>query len=192
MIAHLTGTVTTTSPTETVLSVRGVGYLVQTTPLSLTPNETITLYTYLSVKETALELYGFLTPAERSLFCKLLTVPKVGPKSALQLLSRATSDTIIIAISSGDPKHFKAQTGVGGKTAENIIATLQKEYADAASSSITPTPTGYNPVFQDVVAALITLGFDEASASARVAELDTTAAETTSISELIKQALQAR
>jgi Holliday junction DNA helicase RuvA len=164
MIRLLSGTIVAAAPTEVVLDVHGVGYRIMTDTTTLTVSDTATFYTHLAVRETALDLYGFLSPSALDFFELLLTVPKVGPKSAMQIMSGSDVTHIQHAIAHADSSHFKAVTGVGGKTAENIIAQLK----DKVSVSEELPPTTLTSAQQDALDTLLQFGVPESEARSSV------------------------
>lgn len=180
MIRLLTGTVVETTPHAITLDIHGVGYRVHTDAFryGYPPGTLLTLHTYLAVRETALELYGFRDAATLSLFEHLLSVPKIGPKSALQVLCHAEPGTLVTAISAGEPGTLAATPGIGKKTAEQIVSTLRDTLSSEVGRYATnPPSTGEHT---DAIDALVALGFsrDAAREAARRAPAD---ADTASI-----------
>lgn len=128
MIAGIRGKVVDTGKGYVTLDVQGVFYRVFTTEATvstLTPNEEATMLTYLSVRENSLELFGFLLETERMFFELLLEVPGIGPRSALNVLSLADVATLREAISSKNAGYLTKVSGIGKKSAEKIVITLQ-------------------------------------------------------------------
>ena len=106
MIRLVQGEVTTITGNGVVVLVGGLGYLVHTTKkTAIVPGDLLTLHTYLAVRETALDLYGFLTGTELACFELLLTIPKIGPKSAMQILEAADVSLIVESVNLGDAAH---------------------------------------------------------------------------------------
>ncbi|MSU75968.1 Holliday junction branch migration protein RuvA [Patescibacteria group bacterium] len=166
MIAQLTGTLVRKDPSGVVIDVNGVGYAVTTPVSTLTDlpdtGEQITLHTYTYVREDALALYGFLTPAEQRLFVQLLSVSGIGPKVAMAILSLATPDDIRSAISAGDADFISSVPGIGKKTAERVIIDLQDKMEMVTASG---EPRGN----EEVVEALVGLGYGRKEARQAVA-----------------------
>jgi Holliday junction DNA helicase RuvA len=170
-----------------VLSVHGVGYLVHT-PTSTTTyalNEDIVVYTYTAVRETALDLYGFTTDTERRLFELLLKVPKIGPKSALQVMCQASPTLLIEQIAHNEPAQLHKLSGIGKKTCENIVAQLHEKLGDLGEAITESAPV--DPTQADAIDALIALGYDAAAARETV---QTHTADGDSVNHIIKKALQ--
>jgi Holliday junction DNA helicase RuvA len=187
MIHQVTGTILATEPNYTVVDIHGLALRVHTPPLTLPIGDIHTLYTHLIVRENALDLYGFATEEGRWLFEQLLTVPKVGPKTALQLIAKSDVSHCITAIANGEVSEFKRVTGTGGKTAENVITTLKSIMEPLAqsisSANQSPTP---NTIQRDAIAALVSLGFSEREATDRVSLLT----ELERIEDIITEALR--
>ena len=129
MIDRLTGSVVRRSADGVVVEVAGVGFRLDMPALSMRAlpgdAEPVTVYTFLHVKEDALQLYGFASEEERDLFALLLTVSKVGPKLALALLSSYRPVDIVRALASGDVRSLSAVPGLGRKTAERLVLELK-------------------------------------------------------------------
>ena len=194
MIHSLTGKVIEKSLDEVVISCGGVGFLVsvpQTAQGAIAPiGEETTLYTYLNVKEDALDLYGFATKEEQRAFKILTTVSGVGPKAGLAILSALTPDRVALAVSSGDYKAFTAAQGVGPKLAQRIVLELKGKFTDTTLGGVTiedisaaASATGN---VSQAISALVALGYTQSQAATAVAKLDTNA----DVQTLIKQALR--
>jgi Holliday junction DNA helicase RuvA len=131
MIGQLVGTIAYRAERHIILEVGGVGYKVfvsSETQLALgaiTP-EPVRLWTYLAVREGALDLYGFLEKSELDFFELLLSVSGIGPKSALAILSLAPPATLEKAIVAGDSSYLTKVSGIGRKSAEKIIVELRE------------------------------------------------------------------
>ena len=128
MLAGLTGVLTDREDHSVVVDVHGVAFRVLVTSAvaaKATIGATISLVTYLHVREDALDLYGFQNAGERRLFERLLTVSGVGPKLALSLLGAMQPSDLEAAIDRGDAAVLQKVSGVGKKTAERIIVDLR-------------------------------------------------------------------
>lgn len=152
--------------------------------------EKVTLYTYLNVREDAIELYGFYDKEELDCFKMLINVSGVGAKMALSLLSEYTPDKIILSIAASDHKALTKASGIGTKLAQRIVLELKDKIGSlsvgdteniAAVSSVS-----HNSVTSEAVAALVMLGYGQSEASVAVSGLD----PSLSVEELIKQALK--
>jgi len=187
MIRQLHGMVTHIEENAIVLSVHGVGYLIYTPTVTTTYtlNDDIVLYTYLAVRETALDLYGFTTDTERQLFELLLKVPKIGPKSALQVMTQASPTLLIEQIANNEPAQLHKLSGIGKKTCENIVTQLHEKLGDLADAVTHTKPI--DPTHADAIDALIALGYDAAAARETV---QTHTVDGDSVNEIIKKALK--
>lgn len=187
MIRMLTGRIAAVTDTGVVLDVRGVGYLVYTTSPSLFDLDSHhTLHTYLAVRETALDLYGFTTESELALFSLLLQVPKVGPKSALHILSQANPALLIESISANDAGRLHKVSGIGKKTAENVVQYLHDKIDTLSTHTRSEHPATMNTKKSDAIDALVSLGYELTNARQAVQQYG----EELSVNELITKALK--
>lgn len=172
MIGQLRGELVKRDPTQVVVDVSGVGYRVFI-PLSTyyrLPEEATRILLYISthVREDALHLYGFLTERERALFDLLRGVTGIGPRLAINMLSGITAEELIPAIRQEDLLRLSAIPGVGRKTAERVILELKEkvhsllEPAEPATALERDRGEG---VIQDVISALLNLGYSRSAAS---------------------------
>jgi Holliday junction DNA helicase RuvA len=187
MIRQLHGTITHIEDNALVLSVHGIGYLVYTptATTAYTLHDDIVLYTYLAVRETALDLYGFTTDTERQLFELLLKVPKIGPKSALAVMTQASPALLIEQIANNEPVQLHKLSGIGKKTCENIVIQLHDKLGDLAATVTESRPV--DPTQADAIDALIALGYEIAAARETV---QTHTAPGDSVNQIIKKALK--
>lgn len=130
MIGQISGQITHKAERFAIILAGGVGYKVFLTPetlkpLLIKPEIKYTLWTYLAVRENALDLYGFREKSELDFFELLLSVSGIGPKSALAILSIAPPDVLTKAIASGDSSYLTKVSGIGKKSAEKIIVELR-------------------------------------------------------------------
>lgn len=158
MIGFLSGTLQLFQD-KILVKTGGVGYEVAvglSTLAEIAGHSTVELYIHTQVKEEVLELYGFLTLDERSLFRLLLSVSGVGPKTAL-VLTNAGVAALQAAVQQADVGFFSAVPRVGKKLAQKIIIELKSKLGSITELQLS-TPSG---IHQDVLAALTALGFDE-------------------------------
>ena len=150
----------------------GVGYRVLASPNAAqmcSVGYDVTLEVYLSVKEDALDLFGFAGPAERELFKNFLTVSGIGPKTALHLLSLGSVEEITLAIGRGDIEYLTKVSGIGRKTAERIIVELKSKVAkDMQDAGVVIQ----SDALTDVIDGLVTLGYSVLQARDAVKKLD--------------------
>lgn len=172
MIAHIKGTLIHKSDKFLVVDVTGVGYKVFVAPdslLSLDEGSTVSLWTYMAVRETALDLYGFTTREEMGFFELLLDVSGIGPKSALSILSVASINTLKKAIATGDTSYLNKVSGIGKKTAEKIVVELRDKLQAHKGED------GENNGLRDesdIVEALKSLGYSQGEARDALKKVD--------------------
>lgn len=190
MIRSLSGTIASLAENSLVVEVNNIGYLIYT-PTSrtqYTPGDSVFFHTYLVVRENVLDLYGFLEVEELSFFELLLSVPKIGPKSALQVLTQADISLLSTAILQQDPNHLHKMAGIGKKTASNIVTALEgKVDALSISKDTVLTTSQLSPAQIDAIDALITLGYDPKEARSYVIKLDKDDDTKTLIQTVLKQ-----
>jgi Holliday junction DNA helicase RuvA len=162
MIGHLKGTVLALRETHLVIDVAGVGFKVACLKETLrraTVGSPMTVWTYLAVREDALDLYGFLDESELAFFELLLTVSGIGPKSALAVLDIASVETLRSAIAAANPGYLTSVSGIGKKTAEKIVLELKDKIPRNASDS-----TGVLRGDQEALEAMRALGYSASEA----------------------------
>lgn len=176
MIDYVKGEIGSLNPAVCVVECNGVGYGVNislNTFNALQGQKQVKLYVYESIREDAYQLFGFMTEQERALFMLLISVSGVGAGTARMILSSYTVDELVNAISREDVNAIKRVKGIGLKSAQRIIVDLKDKVLEvAANGGVTPSilPAGAkNEVFDEAVAALVALGFQQA-ASAKVVE----------------------
>jgi Holliday junction DNA helicase RuvA len=191
MIASLRGTVITSDLDHCVIETGdGVGYLVFITSDTASSifdkeNQPLFLHIHTIVREDALDLYGFESVAEKDLFQRIINVSGVGPKSGLAVLSIAPINQLRSAIASGDVGFLTKVSGIGKKSAQKIILELQDKLADEAMSS--PEGAGDYAVDNEVLAALVALGYNEREARMVIKQIDS---DITSTEDRLKSALK--
>lgn len=138
MIGHIAGTVHAIRAGFAIVSAGGVGYRIaasKETLSRLSTGSSASLWTYLAVRETALDLYGFPTETEQHFFELLLTVSGIGPKSALAILDSTDVETLRSAIARGNAGYLTNVSGIGKKTAEKIVVELKDKVGLATDGS---------------------------------------------------------
>lgn len=171
MIGHLRGVLREKRPNHVLLDVHGVGYLVHI-PLSTfyklpEVGTEASLLVHTHVREDSLALYGFHTAREKELFELLLGTSGVGPRVAIAVLSGMSVEELIPAIRKNDLPKLMNIPGVGRKTAERIVVELRDRLMSAALTGAPTRPAG---VEEDVVSALVNLGYDRRAADRAVEE----------------------
>ena len=195
MFYYLKGTVGHLAPNLAVIDCGGVGYACRTTSYTLSTlqtGESAKLYTYLNVREYAMELYGFASENERNCFQMLIGVSGVGPKAALSILSATTPEGLATSIITGNEKALMVAQGIGKKIAQRIILELK----DKLSKGQLPAEesyggTGVTVIPQDKTseasAALAVLGYNPAEIAAALKGLEL---EKLTLEEIVRQALR--
>ncbi len=194
MIYSVRGTLILMEAGVAVVECAGVGYRVQTsiaTQKQLKLNSEVMLYTYMNVREDAMELFGFASKGELNTFKLLIAITGVGPKVALAILSELSTEQIAMAVSSGDSKTLTRAAGVGPKLAQRIVLELKdKMKSFGVSEGFDPVSKG--TVISDVgnvpkaVAALAVLGYSAADVTPILSRLD----PNLSVEELIAATLK--
>ena len=170
MIAHVTGTVTGREGDILVVDVNGVGYEVTATFAALSrsePGSTVTVPTYLHVREDVMQIFGFASEAERRIFRLLLNVNGVGPKLALAIVSAQDPERIESAVLLGDVALLSSVSGVGKKTAERICLDLKDKIAGAgATTAGGVAPAAASDPHREARDGLVALGYSVIDAEA--------------------------
>ena len=178
MISLLHGTVLETGDRHVVVDIHGVGYKVYVTGdtlHALKKGSETTLHTYLAVREDALDLYGFLTPKEKSFFELLISISGIGPKGALNILTLVSVDTLGSSIRSGSVAHLVKVSGIGKKTAEKIVLELKDKLGGIETS--TEVSAGMSSDM-DAIEALRALGYDADEAREALKKIDPSISDT--------------
>lgn len=172
MIAHLRGKLLTKHPNQIVVETNGVGYEVNISVPTFSElpanGSEVALHIHTHVREDLIALYGFLRPAEKQLFEKLMTVSGIGAKLAITILSGMAADEMASAIRSNDVARLTRIPGIGKKTAERMVLELRDKLPAVAGTSAPSTPA-MNPTEEDVLSALVNLGYQRAAAEKALA-----------------------
>lgn len=167
MIAHLRGKLLTKHPNQVVIDTGGVGYevTISVPTFSELPanGSEVALHIYTHVREDVIALYGFSRPAEKQLFEKLMTVSGIGAKLAITILSGMAADEMAAAIRGNDVARLTKIPGIGKKTAERMVLELRDKLLPSTGSSTAAPPT-MNPLVEDVLSALVNLGYQRPAA----------------------------
>jgi holliday junction DNA helicase RuvA len=166
MIAHLRGKLIYKHPGQAIVEAAGVGYDVTIPVPAYTAlpqiGAEVSLHIYTQVREDQIALFGFLDREEKRLFERLITVSGVGPKLAITILSGLSPEITVQAIRSQDHAQLTRIPGVGKRLAERLVVELKEKLDDFAAA---PAPTAVQgPVAEDVLSALVNLGYQRASA----------------------------
>ena len=179
MIAFIEGKVAEKNPGELVINAGGVGFslLCSNSTLADAPakGETWRCYTVMNVREDAMELFGFATQQERTMFRRLCTVTGVGAKTALGVLSALSVRDLSIAIVTGDAAALARAPGIGKKTAQRIILELkdkvEQQDVSAAAGAAAPKAAPVTSAQQEAQAALQALGYTAAEAAKAISRV---------------------
>lgn len=183
MIYSVNGTVDLIEPNLAVIDCGGVGYACRITANTLSQlkiGEKAKLLTYLSVREDAVELFGFYDAAELNCFKMLISVSGVGPKAALSILSGMTPQAFALCVASGDGKALTNAPGIGRKTAERIVLELKdkvskQDVAAGVKGSAVPIVAAPSNTYAEAVSALMVLGYSNGEAASALSGLDPSA-----------------
>ena len=197
MYYYVSGEVAHVEPYLAVIDCGGVGYACRTTTFTLSQikkGDKAKLFTYLSVREDAMDLYGFASSEELKLFQQLISVSGVGPKAALSILSAGTPANLALAIITGDEKALTAAAGVGKKLAQRIILELKDKLAkgqtvSAAGESVAGPAVTIIPQnkLSEASAALAVLGYSQAEMNVALKGIDI---DNQSLEQIIRLALK--
>ena len=190
MIAHLRGRILEKNPNRVVVEAAGVGYevAISVPSFSALPAEDreVSLYIYTHVREDALALYGFLRREEKQIFERLIGVSGIGPKLAITVLSGMASDALVNAIRSNDLAKLTRIPGVGKKTAERMVLEL-RDKLDAFE--VAPAAAPANRMEEDVVSALVNLGYQRSPAEQAVKRAIEKSGEAATFEQLFRQTM---
>ncbi len=196
MIYSVRGTVIHMEAGCAVIECGGVGYKCQTTINTLKKiklNSEAMLYTYMNVRDDAVELFGFSSTSELSTFKMLISVSGVGPKAGLAILSELTPEQVAVAVASGDSKTITRAQGVGNKLAQRVILELKDKLKGvAASQEEFSVSESSSPVFAggnitNATAALAVLGYSSAEVMPILSRLDSSKTVEQLIGETLKE-----
>ncbi len=172
MIAHLRGKLLSKHPNQIIVETCGVGYEVNISVPTFSElpanGSEVALHIYTHVREDLIALYGFLRPAEKQLFEKLMTVSGIGAKLAITILSGMAADEMAGAIRGNDVARLTRIPGIGKKTAERMVLEL-RDKLPALSGTSTPTAPALSATEEDVLSALVNLGYQRAAAEKALA-----------------------
>jgi Holliday junction DNA helicase RuvA len=191
MIAHLRGKLISKHPNQAIVEAGGVGYdvVISVPTFSELPglNAEVSLFIHTHVREDALALFGFLRAQEKQLFEKLLSVSGIGPKLAITILSGMHAEAMIAAIKGNNIASLTRIPGIGKKTAERMVLELRDKLDTfSVSAEITAAAT---PVEEDVISALVNLGYQRPMAEKALAKLGNVSGE--SFDTLFRKAMSA-
>ena len=197
MYYYVSGTVAHVEPYLAVIDCGGVGYACRTTTYTLSQikkGDKAKLFTYLSVREDAMDLYGFASQEELKLFRQLISVSGIGPKAALGILSSSSPANLAMSIITGDEKALTAAQGVGKKIAQRVILELKDKLAkgqaiSASGENISVPAVTIIPQnkLSEASAALAVLGYSQAEINVALKGIDL---ENLPLEQIIRLALK--
>jgi holliday junction DNA helicase RuvA len=190
MIAHLRGRVLEKHPSHVIIDAGGVGYEVSISVASFSglPSEgaEVSLFIHTHVREDALALYGFLRREEKQLFERLISVSGIGPKLAMTVLSGMAADAAVTALRANDLAALTRIPGVGKKTAERMVLELRDKLEGLAA---TPASAPVSRMEEDVVSALVNLGYHRPAAEQAAKRATQKAGHGASFEQLFRQTM---
>nr|WP_294492366.1 Holliday junction branch migration protein RuvA [uncultured Mediterraneibacter sp.] len=200
MISYVRGELAAVEAQKAIVDVGGVGYGVympgQALSLLPAPGSEVKLYTYLNVKEDAMQLFGFLTKDDLEIFKLVIGVSGIGPKGGLNILSCMSPDELRFAIMSGDAKAISAAPGIGKKTAEKLILELRDKVdiedvlnhaAHGDEADRLPDAPAQGGMQTEAVQALVALGYGNAESMRAVKQASP---ECATVEDILKEALK--
>ena len=195
MYQYISGTLAFVGQNVCVIDNQGIGWQLFVSDktaalLSRDKDKTVKAFTYLNVREDALELYGFATQEELGFFKLLIGVSGVGPKAALAILSVCGTEELTMCILSGDAKAISRAQGVGLKTAQKVILELKDKVSKNVSPGAFADPTSESVPkgeISEAVNALIVLGYEPRVAAQAVNQV---AGNATGLQDIIRKALK--
>ncbi len=199
MIYSVKGELQSAAPSDAhylaVVEAGGIGYAIKTTHTTMMKmppiGSTAIFFTYLYVREDALELFGFADLEELNCFKMLISISGVGPKAALSILSDMTPQKFALYIATGDSKGFTRSKGIGAKTSQRIVLELKdkitNEQVAVGVTDKLPDMEQISSNAGEAISALVVLGYAQSEAAAAIAKLD----QSLSVEEMIKLGLKA-
>ena len=197
MFYYINGIAAELMPGMAVIDCGGVGFQINTSSYTLSQlkvGEKAKLYTYVYIREDAMEIYGFSGKTEKRCFEMLLGVSGVGPKAALSILSVNTPEGLVMAIVTGNEKAITAASGVGKKIAQRVILELKDKMAKETESvsfadpgAFSASPVSDHSKLGDASAALAVLGYSTPEINAALKHIPV---DELSLEEIIKAALK--
>ena len=172
MIAHLRGRLIAKHPNQAIVEAAGVGYDVSISVPTFSElpavGTEVAFHVHTHVREDSIALFGFLRPAEKQLFERLISVSGIGPKLAITILSGMAADEMVGAIRGNDVARLTRIPGIGKKTAERMVLELRDKLQDFGAPPAAPPAS---PVEEDVLSALLNLGYQRPAAERALAKV---------------------
>ncbi|MGE5204728.1 MAG: Holliday junction branch migration protein RuvA [Chlamydiota bacterium] len=172
MIAHLRGRLIAKHPNQAIVEAAGVGYDVSISVPTFSElpalGTEVAFHVHTHVREDSIALFGFLRPAEKQLFERLISVSGIGPKLAITILSGMPADEMVGAIRGNDVARLTRIPGIGKKTAERMVLELRDKLQDFGAP---PVAAPASPIEEDVLSALVNLGYQRPAAERALAKV---------------------
>ncbi len=188
MYAFISGVIETAANGAVVIDNNGIGYKVHVSGSTLSklpaPGKSVKLYTYLHIREDAMELFGFLSMEEKEIYELLISVSGVGPKAGLAILSVLDPDGLIRAVINGDQKSISKAPGVGPKLAQRVILELKDKFKGYKAEEMPAENFAAGNNVSEAAEALTALGYTLNEATRAVAGLEGT------VEQIISQGLK--
>lgn len=175
MFSHINGTVIEISADRAVVETAGIGYELfcsAKTANKLVTGREVKLYVHLYIANDSIALYGFRDVQERAMFRHLISVSRIGPKAALNVLSVLTPQDVALAIVTNNEAAFDSVQGMGRKTAARVILELKGKVDSPVLNDTVPEAGDANDMRADAIAALVSLGYDGSKAGRAVASIE--------------------
>ncbi len=195
MLYNVKGRLTVSEVNYIVVECGGIGFKCFTSLNTVKEvgkiGDEVNVYTYLAVREDAMDLYGFATLTELEFFKLLISVSGVGPKAAVAILSELSPDRLALCIASGDSKAITKAQGVGQKTAQRVVLELKDKMGviatpEASQAVISASTVSQSSNTAEAVEALVALGYSQSDAAVVVGSMD----KSLSVDEMIRQGLK--
>lgn len=200
MISYIRGRLASVEEQKAIVEAGGIGYGIYMPNQALSmlpqPGNEVKIYTYFSVREDAMQLFGFLTRDDLEIFRLVIGVSGIGPKGGLNILSSMSPDELRFAVMSGDAKAISAAPGIGKKTAEKLIVELKDKVniedmlahaAEGDSTGANADGYGEEGIQAEAVQALVALGYGSTESMKAVKKASP---ECETVEDLLKEALK--
>jgi Holliday junction DNA helicase RuvA len=192
MYSYLKGKITEINPAYAVVETGGIGYLINislNTYSAIKDKDEFKILTHLAVREDSQTLYGFATNQERELFRQLISVSGVGANTARIILSSLSPGEIIESIRTNNVSALQSVKGIGAKSAQRIIVDLKDKIGKEKNITEFFEPS-YNTLKEEALSGLMILGFTKSAAAKALDKILKTKSSSSSVEELIKDALK--
>lgn len=190
MFDYFTGTVKELGISTAIIETNGIGYEFTVSKYcinSLKPEQSAKIYSYLSVREDGISLFGFYSREEKAMFMRLISISGIGPKVAIGVLSGLALNDLCSAIVGGDSKALGGIKGIGKKTAERIVLELRDKLGEEFNIGSDVGGFVHGEINEDAVLALMALGFTKQESANAIKRIDTNGK---TVEEIVRAALK--